>query len=101
MSSLRTFLAGLVVVAAITAAACSGSHGSAEWVASEIYVVDDRAWCMAVTDRLDGRQLSVCREDRGAVSCRLGGDPPQATTGSDCDAAIRAVEDWESESGST
>ncbi len=95
MRALRPLLAGIVVASAVVAAGCGGSRSSAEWVASEVYVVDDRAACMMVTDRLEGRQLSVCRDDRGTVSCRLGVDPPLPSSGSDCEAAIRAVENWE------
>ena len=90
-------LVGVVLTAVVVVAGCGDSRRSTDWVAGEIYVVDDRAACMTVTDRLDGRQLSVCRDDGGAVTCRPGVDP-RPTTGSDCDAAIQAVEDWETES---
>jgi hypothetical protein len=99
--ALRPMLAGAVVATAVAASACGGSRASAEWIASEVYVLDDRAACMAVTDRLHDRQLSVCRDDRGTISCRHGVDPRRTASGADCNAAIRAFEDWEAASATS
>jgi hypothetical protein len=90
---------GLVAVA-MAVSGC-GSSTSEDWVASEVYVVDDRAACMEVTDRNQGRTLSVCRDDSGLVTCRHDGDPALAATRSDCHAAIRAVENWEETTASS
>jgi hypothetical protein len=86
----------VAAVALATAAAGCGQSHHADWVASEVYVIDDRASCMSVTARDDGRRLSVCRDDRGAVTCRLTPDPASVVSGADCDAATHAVLDWES-----
>jgi hypothetical protein len=91
---------GVVVLLAVMAAVAGcGSSASGDWVASEVYVVDDRSACMEVTDRRAGRTLSVCRDDEGVVTCRTGEDGADAATRADCDAAIRAVESWEEAGG--
>jgi hypothetical protein len=90
---------GTVVLVATAVAAvvagCGTDSGGSTWVASEVYVVDDRASCMTVTAQEDGRELGVCRDDRGGVACRNGGDPDDIVSGAECDAAVSAVLAWE------
>lgn len=87
-----------IAVAAI-ATSCGDRHG-VDWVASEVYVVDDRSSCMTVTDRDGGREVGVCRDNQGRVTCRIGPERAAVISGRDCDAAVRAVRNWE-ESGGT
>jgi hypothetical protein len=88
----------LLLAAVLCGAAAAGCGGSsADWVASEVVVVDERASCVDVTERDGDRRLSVCRDNRGVVSCRLADDASRAANGSDCDAAIEAVRAWESD----
>jgi hypothetical protein len=86
---------GAATAVAMLAVGCGADPRATEWVASEVYVVDDRAACMDVTARGDGRRMSVCRDDRGTVDCR-GGAAGASVSDADCRAAIRAVLDWES-----
>lgn len=84
------------MAAVALAAGCGGdSTSSSIWVASEVFVVDDRESCMTVTAQEDGRELGVCRDDRGVVACRRGSDPAHLVSGPECDAAVRAVLAWE------
>ena len=91
-------LAGAAIAVAAFVTACGGRPAS-DWVASEVYVVDDRLSCMTVTEKEDGREIGVCRDTEGRVSCRLTPGGPLVTRGSDCDAAIRAVRAWEASYG--
>jgi hypothetical protein len=83
------------IAAALVAGGCGSGAPATRWVASEVYVVDDRASCMEVTAADDGRRVSVCRDGGGSVSCRLAADAGTEVSRPDCSAAIRAVRDWE------
>ncbi len=91
----RRLLLGVVFLAA-AAAGCGGTS-TTDWVADDVYLVDDRSSCVTATDRADGRRVLVCRDNRGTVTCHLDVDPHQPTSGPDCDAAIEAVRDRETE----
>jgi hypothetical protein len=79
----------------VVLAGCGSRAAPDDWVASEVFVVDDRSACMSVRSRADGRELAVCRDDAGHVSCRNGPRPDDLVGGADCDAAQRAVRTWE------
>ena len=91
----RLLLAAAVVL--VSAAAGCGGTSTSDWVADDVYVVDDRSSCVTAIDRADGHRVLVCRDDRGTVTCHLDADPQRVESGPDCDAAIEAVRERETE----